>query len=81
MKSQQPIPIQQVIVNPRDLDRLRAWARLGSFGVFSSNDVTLHDMINSLEFFHSFLVRLKNLGVVPMAEVDQLLEKDVRFKR
>ena len=81
MKSQHPIPIQQVIVNPRDLDRLRAWARLGSFTKFTEGDITLHEMINSLEFFWMFLTRLKNLGVVPMGEVEELLTKDVRFKR
>ena len=81
MKSQHPIPIQQVIVNPRDLDRLRAWSRLGGFTKFTEGDITLHEMINSLEFFWMFLTRLKNLGVVPMGEVEELLTKDVRFKR
>ena len=81
MKSQHPIPIQQVIVNPRDLDRLRAWAKLGAFTKFTESDVTLHDMINSLEFFWVFLNRLKNLGTVPMGEVEELLTKDVRFRR
>lgn len=73
------IPVSEVLVHHRDLSQIKNWARLGSFTPFNDNEI--FRMVNSIEYYRVLLERIKNTQAIPNGEIEQLLNKEVIYKR
>lgn len=71
------LPLQCVLASERDLADIEYWQMLDAMA-FDKKTINL--MVESIRWYTTFLVRIKNLGTIPVGEIDELLNKSPLFE-